>query len=120
MNAADFAKAEFALSARQDDGRTKREHLVDIWERHGKTPKELLKKPELSPINAHVWEYFGELNQGRDRDDSGPKKTSWRELEAWANMTGRRLDPWEIRALRKIEAEYLDFMAAERAKEFDK
>ena len=71
-------------------------------------PQELREAPPFPSIAGHVWGWFQELQEGRSGNGFGPNPLSFAEIAAWASLTGRRPQPWEVRALKKIDLAYLE------------
>lgn len=69
---------------------TVREHLLRVQDVTGKVPKELAAQPPCPEELRYMWGWFCEL-QG---------EASFAELDAWARVMGRRLQPYEVRMLR--------------------
>jgi hypothetical protein len=44
---------------------------------------------------------------------------SWADMAAWAHLTGRSLDPWDVTAIRSIDSEFMA-MVSEDQKETSK
>lgn len=95
------------MNVRQADGCTLREHLLSGYEQTGIMPEELASVPKLSPYARHVWAFFEELHRARGYTGFGPLPISFRDIEAWQGLMGQRLDPWELRAILAIDAEYI-------------
>jgi hypothetical protein len=103
---ANFAKAEFALGVRQEDGYTLRDHYKAAWRASGKKPEEL-KVPKMPTLVKYLWDYFLELHNRRTNYGWGHVPLSFAEIDAWERKTRRSLDPWELEALLEIDAAYL-------------
>lgn len=87
-----FAGFEFDLDKTLDGSKaTKREHLKKVWEISKKQPASLKEQPPLPEEAAHVWWLYHEVY--------GATHLTYLEIQAWASLTGRYLEPWEIRAL---------------------
>ena len=106
-----FAEAEFTLGVRQEDGFTLKQHLLTAWKQSGKKPQELIDAPPLPELTAYLWGYYQELHRRRVNYGWGHVPLSFSEVEAWARLTKRKLDPWELSALLDIDAVYLASIA---------
>lgn len=106
LKLANFAKAEFALNAKQDDGETLRTHLQSAWRQTGVKP-EGWPNARLPAQVKYLWDYFAELNRARGSNGFGPSPLSFSDIASWQALTGNSLDPWELRALLAIDAHYL-------------
>jgi hypothetical protein len=75
----------------------------------GVLPEELESAPVLPDLAVHVWKWFLELSRGRDAGfAANPLKYS--EIEAWCRLSGTRLEPWEIRAICRLDMAYFEGM----------
>lgn len=99
-----FAQSEFKLSVLQEDGKPLRDHLGVLWRQSGECPKELAEAPPLPELAAHVWTWFLELHVDREYAKGEPRPIRSREFIDWMTLTGARPAPWEIRAIRAVDA----------------
>lgn len=113
-----FAQVQFRLNARQADGASLREHLVSVAQQTGETPQELEEANAAicPPMLAHVWGWFLDLHRARGGAGMGPESLSYREIAAWASLTGQRLEPWELDALRALDEAWMEQAAAQLEK----
>ena len=109
---AEFAKADFALNARQKDGLTLRDHYLSAWEQTGEEPEELRKAPPMPEGVSYLWEYFGKLHRRRGSGVNGPEPLDHSKVLAWASLMRVSLDPWEVDAILGVDDEYLAASAA--------
>ena len=100
-----YALHEIALSRRDKDGVSEREHLLAAQRMLGQQMPELVS-PHIPDWALYLWDWFRELSQGR-QGGLGPSPLSWSDILAWAKLTGRRLSPWETHTLRAIDAAWL-------------
>ena len=82
------------------------EHLQGIWRQTGEKPPEL-DGPPIPPVGAYLWEWFSELHKARQ----GP--ISYSEIQAWAKLSGNSPEPWEVKAIKALDIEYLKFQNEE-------
>lgn len=54
-----------------------------------------------------VWSVFLDLNTGR-QGGMGPLPIAWSDVEAYCRMTGVRLEEWELNAVRRLDAKWLE------------
>lgn len=87
------------------------------YEATGILPEMLAEQPEAPRNGIHVWAWFLELHQARGGNGFGPSPISFRDLRDWTEMTRTRPEPWEVRAILKIDQAYLNAMADEMRKE---
>lgn len=85
------------LAERQPDGTRLRDHL-EALERRGGRRHPLLDGPPLPAAAAHLWQWFLELRAA----NAAPLTFS--EIRAWAALTGQWPRPWEVAALRALDA----------------
>lgn len=78
-------------------------------------PRALAYKPEIGAHQMDIWRAFCDLAGARSSNGYGPNPIAWTEIDAWLRVTGARLDAWEVRAIRRMDAAFLDW-AAERVK----
>jgi hypothetical protein len=84
------------------------EHLKAAERASGKTPEFLLKAPALPKGCEELWRIFSELHACRGSTGFGPMRITYVDLDAYQRVTGKRLQPWELAAIRKADAAYLD------------
>ena len=102
----EYAEWDFKLSIPDKDGVTEREHLIQVERQSGRTPL-ALQGPEFPELLEHVWTAFLLLNNTRGQGFSGPLPISYQEIDAWQRMTQNMLLPWEIEAVKRLDAIYL-------------
>lgn len=66
-----------------------------------------LKQPEVDKQIIYLWRWFCELAQGRQHNGMGANTLAWSEMKAWAELTSRAPNEWEIATLRAIDWNYL-------------
>lgn len=94
-----WAREEFRLSKTDKTGTTRRAHL----EAAGIT--EPNEKPFPDAL-AYIWEWFCELGSGRNCG-MGANPLTWEAISAWCDLTGTRPAPWEVRAIKALDAAFL-------------
>ena len=82
------------------DGSCLREHLLVAEEATG---EHLFDDPEVPPAGEHLWSLFWELHAGRGSNGWTVETLRPADIEAWARLTGICLDPWEARALLRMD-----------------
>jgi hypothetical protein len=103
----------------QSDGLALKEHLVSIYRQTGQLPDELANAPALPGCCAGLWGDFLDLHQSRDYRDYGPAPITYRDLDAWQNVTRARLAPWEIAAIKRADREFLKIAAQRKPRTSD-
>lgn len=104
------------LDQRQPTGETRREALQKVAEATGRVPPEL-EGPELPPAGERIFRLFGEMSAGRSHGMAGPLPLSNLDILAWTSLTGVRLAPWELMAIRRLDDAMLRFLAESDKKE---
>jgi hypothetical protein len=100
----DYARADFKLNRREPDGHTKRHHLESAAQQGSAAAMiELDEQPDLPYHLTYLWGWFGELAGRRQSNGMDVSPIAWREIEAWARLTGRDPKPWEVQALVKLD-----------------
>lgn len=66
-----------------------------------------LTGPPCPPEARYLWTLFTELSGTRSSNGYGPNCISWMEMQAWSQMKGLGLSPFEIDALRSLDTTYL-------------
>lgn len=46
---------------------------------------------------------FWDLDAGRAVTEVGPQPISWADVAAWSHLTGVQPDPWEIKAIYRLD-----------------
>jgi hypothetical protein len=100
------AEGRFLLDIPGNDGITQREMLLERRARTGRHEPDLDTAPVPDGC-GHVLGWFNELSAGRGNNGFGPNAIPATEVAAWCMLTCRRLQPWEFRALRILDAAWL-------------
>ncbi len=90
--------------------------LISAWRQNGVKPKELADMPKLGRTAARVWSDYLDLHVTRRSGLDGPERIGWVDLQARQIVTGHPLEPWAIRAIFRMEAEWSAFRSREAAK----
>jgi len=80
--------------------------LQEVERQSGRTPL-ALQGPDFPELLEYVWTVFLLLNNTRGQGFSGPLPISYQEIDAWQRMTKNTLLPWEIEAIKRLDAVYL-------------
>lgn len=65
---------------------------------------ELYHGPKLPPLAAHVWNWWIDLCSTRGGNGFGPSPLTRHDLHAFEEDEGVRFEPWERRAIFRIDA----------------
>ena len=65
------------------------------------------KPPELPRGATQIWNAFAELHAARGGSGFGPLPISYAEIESYLRVSGERLAPWEVKALRGLDDQWL-------------
>ena len=104
-----YVAFEFALSAKNEQGTSTRAQLLQIEKSTGKRP-EGLDGPDMPTEAEHVWRWFLDLHASR-ASGMGPTALQYLEIKAWSDLTRTEIRPWEARALKRIDDEWLKSQA---------
>lgn len=106
----DFAALQFSMTVKEGDAGTRRDHL-EIAAKSGSAAAqaELDAAAAADPGPArHVWDWFLELHAARGGSGFGPSPITYMDIAAWAFLTKRRPQQWEIVAIRRLDQSYLE------------
>jgi len=101
-------RAKLELDYPGKDGLSKREHLAQV---EAATGRKVIVEPEPPFVGVYLWNWFWELNAGRGATGFGPAPLSYEGIAAWARLAGVCLTPWELRAIKTLDATYMAFVA---------
>lgn len=96
------------------DGATVREHLEAIQRQTGFTPDALAFAPSLPDGLEPLWHDFSALHNGRGSNGFGPSQITFSEIDAYQRVIGIRFAPWQLDAIRRADAAYLNHYAEQR------
>jgi hypothetical protein len=96
----------------QPDGETYRQHLLHSAAK-GRTHPELVADSRR-PTLYYLWTWLEEIGFIASVG-MGAFPLSYAEIEAWSNLTGRKLIPAEVAAMRKASEKYAAFINRPRA-----
>ena len=102
------------MNVRQEDGFPLRVHLqkaATSFMPDADAEARLLSAPPLPTGTIFVWASFNELHLRRGRNESGPLRFTWSDIQAWQAVTGSRLANCELAALFAIEAVFFSVEA---------
>lgn len=91
------------MNATDAEGISKRAHLKQAG-----VPVPTITIPSAA---AHVFEWFCDLSDARGGNGFSLNPVSYAEIAAWSALTGARPSPWEIKAIRAMDAAYLSELA---------
>jgi len=112
-----FATKEFELSALVDGHpvRVHLEKLADLGEPDAIA--ELDAVPKLSRLASHIWGWFIDLARCRQYAGMGSAMPiSYRDVQAWRDVTGAEPEPWELNAIFAIDAAWMAQVAKDQEK----
>lgn len=66
-------------------------------------------KPANGP--EHILDWFWRLNETRSHDEAGPNAITYAEISAWAGLSGIRLKPHQLDAIKALDVAYREEMA---------
>lgn len=68
---------------------------MQVWKTLKRKPPQLADAPEFPEELRYVWEWFREVFAG--------EPLTYAELQAWSNMTGKRLNGWEAELIKSLD-----------------
>lgn len=105
-----FVEHEARLDRKKDDGASEREHLESAqrqiknlpgWK--GTKAEQIVPEPPPIPREiAYLYFLFGEFCFALEQNGMGPAAATWQNLESWAELMRRYLDPWEFFAIVRL------------------
>lgn len=63
--------------------------------------------PDFPDVARHVWDHFLSIHRGRSYGINGPNPISFQDIESWSRLTGWKLSPWEVDAVKRLDVAYL-------------
>jgi len=102
----EFGEWNFKLSKTDQNGVSEREHLEQVERQTGKTPSPLIG-PEFPMELSYLWSAYLHLHNARSAGFNGPSPISYLEIKAWMEVTENTLKPWEVEALKRLDAAYM-------------
>jgi hypothetical protein len=72
--------------------------------------------PTLPANGRKLWGDFFDLHLTRRSGLNGSERLGFADLQAWQIVTGLRHEPWEVRAIFRLDNEFMAFQAREAAK----
>jgi hypothetical protein len=77
----------------------------------------LENQPPLPEHAAHIWRYYLELSPTRGNNGYGPLRLTRQEIRLFEQDELITLDPWERRALMRIDAAFINSTRPKAAEE---
>ena len=77
-------------------------------------------QPAIPLTGEHVWHYWWELNSRRQPGFDTLAPLTYMEIESWMRLTGKQLDPVEIRWLTQMDDSWLATISQEQADKRDR
>ena len=106
----EYAKSEFFLAKRREDGSTERQHLESVARQTKTNPPEL-NGPELPPDLEHVWVWFLDLHSRRGGNGFGANPLAWTDLLAWVYLMQPIIRIEELRAIMALDNAWMAMQA---------
>jgi hypothetical protein len=88
------------------DGPTRREELECAAEQ-GMDTGAALYEPPFPPLLLHVESWWLELQGSRARDFGQPLPLTYQEIAAWSQLMDWQPQPWEVGAIRSLDAAFV-------------
>lgn len=83
------------------------DHLRAAERQTGITPQLLLEAPPCPQGCEELWSTFLELSACRGNNGFGPTRITYGDIDAFQRVTGVKLKPWELDAVRKADSAFL-------------
>ena len=83
------------------------DHLLAVQNATGQPPQALLDAPPCPDGCEELWRIFDELHACRSWAN-GPGRITYTDLDAFQRVAGLRLQRWELDAIRRADAAYLE------------
>jgi len=58
----------------------------------------------MPEVLVYLWDWFLQLDNARGGSGFGINPISYSEIQAWAQLLGIRPEPWEVEALKRVDA----------------
>jgi hypothetical protein len=71
-----------------------------------------LDGPECPEELRYLWNWFQDISFARHHNGFNYQPLGWMDIYAWCRLFGRRLQLWEMRALIRLDREWLAAKAA--------
>ncbi len=68
-------------------------------------------EPDHPDLVIHIWAWFLDLHAARAGGGMGPSGITYEAILAYQQVTGTIIRPWEARAIKAIDGEYLAIVA---------
>lgn len=106
-----------------EDGQTERESLEHVLEASPPDSPSYLSAyykiysgPQVPACLEHVWHWFHDLHSTRRAGFSGPDPLSFSEIQAWMNLTGTIVRPYEVQIIKALDNAFLKHMQKQQQK----
>jgi hypothetical protein len=93
------------------EGATVMEHLLSVWERTGVKPARLADAPAMPEGLSPLWHAYCDMRNSCPSNGMGPGRITFAELDAYQRVTGHRLAPWHVDAIRRVDVAYINATA---------
>lgn len=110
-------KVSVRYDVRRDFGGKEHETRREYNARFGRTESPEVEVP--FPVQ-HLWEWFWELSAQRWFTDGSPLPLGYKEMQSWAQLTGRILTQDDVLALVRMDDAYLRESAEESRAAMDR
>jgi len=101
-----FVEWSAAMLRPTKDGSSRRDYLQASADRGNVTAIEALTPPEVPLAMVHLWHWWTELSGSRQQGMHGLAPITYRDVVAWANLTERDPDPYEVDVLFRMDAAF--------------
>lgn len=99
------------LAEPQKDGNTYRQHLQAAAKKTSEAARRELAGPEMPEELTYIWAWFLDLHAARSftlqETGARPLPIAWMDIQAYVQLTGNAMSPWEVQVLRALDARWL-------------
>jgi hypothetical protein len=68
----------------------------------------------------YLWDWFLQLNSGRQNNGMGTSPLAYSEILAWSMLMQKPISPFEVLVIKRLDGIYMDFAAKAQEKETKK
>lgn len=97
-----IVEKETTLDFPQQDGSTKRAHLLKVAKQTGNVPTEL-EVPEVHPSLMYVKNVFDELCTTREFVNGYPTLIKNADIYYWSKLTKQKLSTWHLTTIKRLD-----------------
>jgi len=81
--------------------------LESAYRQTGVVQPELERAKDIPQEVQYVWNWFKELHNTRSSNGFSANALTYQEILAWATLTGRNPDAWEVQLIKYLDMQFL-------------